>query len=97
VFRTKGTRGHELLGGWMDRLARHCGIAEFEKLCRAIEHYRPLISNTLDHAVSNARSEPTNTHIPALMKRAYGYHSPDALIGRAMLTRDGLCLALPGR
>jgi len=35
------SRGHELLGGWMDRLARHCGIAEFEKLCRAIEHYRP--------------------------------------------------------
>jgi len=39
----------------------------------------------------NGRSEATNTHIRALTKRAYGYHSPEALIGMAMLTRGGLC------
>ena len=38
-----------------------------------------------------------NTHIRALTKRAYGYHSPEALIGMAMLTRGGLCPPLPGR
>lgn len=96
VFRTKGARGRELLGGWIS-WAKSCGITEFEKLCATIEHYRPLIVNNLDHAVSNARSEATNTHIRALTKRAYGYHSPEALIGMAMLTRGGLCPPLPGR
>ena len=56
-----------------------------------------LIWNTLAHNLSNARSEATNTHLRALTKRAYGYHSPEALIGMAMLTRGGLCPALPGR
>ena len=56
-----------------------------------------LIWNTLRHNLSNALSEATNTHIRALTKRAYGYHSPEALIAMAMLTRGGLTLALPGR
>jgi transposase len=96
VFRVKGVRGHELLAGWIG-WARDCGIAEFEKLCRTIERYRSLIRNTLDHNVTNARSEATNTHIRGLTKRAYGYHSPEALIGMVMLTRGGLCPSLPGR
>jgi len=37
-----------------------------------------------------------NTHIRALTKRAYGYHSPEALIGMAMLTRGGLCRPYQG-
>ncbi len=96
VFRRKGAQGHALLSGWI-LWARRCGIAEFEKLCRTIERYRTLIGHTLDHNVTNARSEATNTHIRALTKRAYGYHSPEALIGMAMLTRGGLCPPLPGR
>jgi len=96
VFRRKGAEGHALLSGWI-LWARRCGIAEFEKLCRTIERYRTLIGHTLDHNVTNARSEATNTHIQALTKRAYGYHSPEALIGMAMLTRGGLCPPLPAR
>jgi len=96
VFRRKGAEGHALLSGWILR-ARHCGIVEFEKLCRTIERYRTLIAHTLDHNVTNARPEAMNTHIRALTKRAYGYHSPEALIGMAMLTRGGLCPPLPGR
>jgi transposase len=53
--------------------------------------------NTLDHGLSNGRTEATNTHLRALTKRAYGFHSPEALIGMAMLTRGGLCPDLPGR
>jgi len=96
VFRRKGAEGHALLSGWILR-ARHCGIVEFEKLCRTIEKYRTLIAHTLDHNVTNARPEAMNSHIRALTKRAYGYHSPEALIGMAMLTRGGLCPPLPGR
>ena len=36
-------------------------------------------------------------HIRALTTRAYDYHSPEALIAMAMLTRGGLQLELPGR
>lgn len=34
-------------------------------------------------------AEATNTHLRSLTKRAYGFHSPDALLGQAMLTRGG--------
>lgn len=96
VFRVKGTHGRRLLAGWLS-WASHSRIPEFVALARSIRRYRDLIWNTLDHGLSNARSEATNTHLRALTKRAYGFHSPDALIGMAMLTRGGLCPALPGR
>ena len=96
VFRVKGQRGRELLAGWLS-WASHSRIPEFVALARSIRRYRDLIWNTLDHGLSNARSEATNTHLRALTKRAYGFHSPDALITMALLTRGGLCPLLPGR
>ena len=69
-------------------------IPEFVALARTIRRYRDLVWNALDHNMSNARSEAAqNTHLRALTKRAYGYHSPDALIGMAMLTQgwEQLC------
>ena len=78
--------------------ARRSRLHEFVALARTSKRFQQLIWNTLHkHGVSNARSEATNTHIRALTKRAYGYHSPEALIAMAMLTRGGLKLELPGR
>ena len=54
-----------------------------------------LIWNTLRHNLSNALSEATKYAYPGSTKRAYGYHSPEALIAMAMLTRGGLYLGLP--
>lgn len=96
LFRVKGEAGRQLLAGWLS-WAKHSRIPEFVKVATTIDRHRHLISNTLDHGLSNARSEATNTHLRALTKRAYGFHSPNALIGMAMLTRGGLCPALPGR
>ncbi|UQX12748.1 ISL3 family transposase [Candidatus Mycobacterium methanotrophicum] len=96
VFRVKGHTGRQLLAGWLS-WAKHSRIPEFVKVAATIDRHRHLLLNTLDHGLSNARSEATNTHLRALTKRAYGFHSPDALIGMAMLTRGGLCPALPGR
>jgi len=96
VFRVKGKKGRQLLAGWLS-WAAHSRIPEFVDLARSIHRYRDLIWNTLDHGLSNARSEATNTHLRALTKRAYGFHSPDALIAMALLTRGGLCPPLPGR
>jgi transposase len=96
VFRVKGDQGRKLLAGWL-WWASHSRIKEFVDLARSIRHYRDLILNTLDHGLSNGRTEATNTHLRALTKRAYGFHSPEALIGMALLTRGGLRPELPGR
>ncbi len=39
----------------------------------------------------------TNTHLRLLTRGAYGYRPHKALIARAMLTRSGLEIVLPGR
>lgn len=96
IFATKGDAGRQLLAGWL-AWAKRSQLAPFMKLAKTIEHYKPLIVNTLVHGLSNARSEATNTHLRALTKRAYGFHSPEALIAMAMLTRGGCCPPLPGR
>jgi transposase len=96
IFETKGADGRALPGGWIS-WARRCRIPEFVKLAKTITHYRKLILNTLDHALSNARVEATNTHLRLLTRRAYGYHSPESFIAMADLTRGGLCPPLPGR
>jgi transposase len=96
VFKVKGTRGRQLLAGWLS-WASYCRIPEFVALAKTLRRYKNLIHNTLDHGLSNARSEATNCHLRALTKRAYGYHSPQALIAMALLTRGGLCPPLPGR
>jgi transposase len=67
------------------------------KLARSIKHYLPYILNTMNHGLSNARTEATNTHLRVLTRRSYGFHTPEALIAMAMLTRGGLCPDLPGR
>jgi transposase len=96
VFAANGEQGRQLLAGWL-AWARRSRLPGFVKLAKTIESYQPLICNSLEHGLSNARVEATNTHLRVLTRRAYGYHSPDALIAMAMLTRGGLCPALPGR
>jgi transposase len=96
VFETKGEQGRALLAGWL-AWAQRSRLPEFVKLAKTIKKYRELIHNTLDHELSNALSEATNTHLRLLTRRAYGYHSANALIAMAALTRGGLCPPLPGR
>jgi transposase len=96
VFAAKGAAGKRLLAGWLSWATRS-RIPEFVVLATTIKRFLPLIHNTLDHGLGNALSEATNTHLRLLTRRAYGYHSADALIAMATLTRGGLCPPLPGR
>ncbi|MGH3624046.1 MAG: ISL3 family transposase [Sciscionella sp.] len=96
VFAVTGKTGRRLLTGWISWATR-CRIPEFVTLAKTIKHYLPLIHNTLDHGLSNARAEATNTHLRVLTRRAYGFRTPNALISMAMLTRGRLCPPLPGR
>ena len=73
------------------------GIPEFAALAQTLKGFRQLIWNTLDHRLSNARTEGTNTQLAALTTRARGFHSAAAFIAMANLTSGGLCPDLPGR
>jgi transposase len=85
-----------LLGGLI-AWAQRSRIPEFTALARTLNKFRELIWNTLDHRLSNARAEATNTQLAALTTRARGFHSAAAFIAMAELTCGGLCPPLPGR
>lgn len=91
----KGPEGRALIAGWL-AWARRSRLPAFIKMARTVEKMLPYIRNTMDEGLSNARSEATNTHLRVLTRRSYGFHSPNALIAMAMLTRGGLCPPLPG-
>lgn len=85
-----------LLDAWLV-WARRCRIGSFVKLAKTIsEHYQGIVA-TLTHRLSNARTEAINTTLRLICRRAYGFHSADALIALAMLTTGGLRPTLPGR
>jgi len=77
--------------------ARRSRLEPFVKLARTIAEQRPGIEAAIKNGLSNARIEQINTQLRLLTRRAFGFHSPDALIALAMLTLGGLCPPLPGR
>lgn len=96
VLRTKGRDGVLLLNKWLAWASR-CKLKAFVELGKRIRRHRADIDAALMHRVSNARSESANTRIRLLTRLAFGFHSPQALIGLAMLKLSGLTLRLPGR
>jgi transposase len=96
VFAVKGPHGRQLLAGviaWASRSR----LPEMVDLARKLRRFKDLIGNTLDSGVTSALAENTNMHITVLARRAYGFHTPQALIAMIELTRGGLCPPLPGR
>jgi transposase len=96
VFQAKGRRGRRILAGVI-AWATRSRLPEMVDLARKLRRFRALIANTLDTGVTSALAENTNMHITVLARRAYGFHSPQALIAMIELTRGGLCPPLPGR
>lgn len=95
VFQVSGSRGRQLLAGLIAWASRS-RIPEMVALSRTLRRFRDLIVNTLEHGLTNALAEAT-THIQGLIRRAYGFRTPEALIAMIELTRGGLCPPLPGR
>jgi transposase len=85
-----------LLGGWLAWASRS-RIPEFTSVAKTIRGFRDLIWNTLEAGLSNAVLESTNNHLRLLTRRAYGFHSAEALIAMSDLTLGRLCPPLPGR
>lgn len=96
VFAVKGEQGKQALDRWLS-WARRCRLPSFVRLARRIVKYRASIEAALEHNLSNALIESTNTKIRLLTRIAYGFRSPEALIALAMLSLGGYRPPLPGR
>jgi transposase len=96
VFKVKGTEGKDALDRWLSWAAR-CRIPEFTRLARKIKQHRATIDATLEHGLSNALIESTNTKIRLITRTAYGFANPEALIALAILSLGGYTPTLPGR
>jgi transposase len=96
VFTVKDQAGKEALDRFLSWAAR-CRIPAFVALGRKIRKHRAAIEATLEHHLSNALIESTNTKIRLLQRIAFGFTSPDALIALAMLALGGFRPPLPGR
>ncbi len=97
IYRLAGRRRRSrLLDEWL-QWARRCRLRPFVKLARTITDQREGIVAAIRHGLSNARVEAINTQIRLITRRAFGFHTPEALISLAMLKLGGLCPPLPGR
>lgn len=96
VFQAPPDAAAELLESWLV-WPRRCRIKPFVNIARTITDQRDRIVAAIRHRLTNARAEGLNTRIRLIARRAYGFHSPDALIALAMLSLGGLTPALPGR
>jgi transposase len=94
IYRLPPDAAIRLLDGWL-KWARRCRLRPFVKLARTLTDQRAGIVAAIRHGLSNARVEAINTQIRLLTRRAFGFHSPDALIALAMLSLADLCPPLP--
>lgn len=94
IYRVPLDHALNLLTAWLD-WARDSKLAPFLRLADTIEEQRVGIEAAIRHGLSNARVEAINTQIRLITRRAFGFHSPDALIALTMLSLADLCPNLP--
>lgn len=96
IYRLPTNAAIAMLDAWL-KWARRCRLQAFVKLAKTITEQRTGILAAIQHGLSNARVEAINTQIRLITRRAFGFHSPEALIALAMLSLADLCPPLPGR
>jgi transposase len=94
IYRLPSVAALRLLDGWI-AWAQRCRLPSFVKLAKTITAQRAGIVAAIEHGLSNARVEQINTQIRLITRRAYGFHTPAALIALAMLSLADLCPPLP--
>jgi transposase len=94
IYQLPPVAASRLLDGGL-KWARRCRLPPFVKLARTITEQREGIIAAIQHGLSNARIEQINTQIRLIARRAFGFHSPHALIALAMLKLADLCPRLP--
>lgn len=87
------TVGH-LLDRWCSR-AQRSRIPEFIKAARTIRTHRAGIDAAITRGLSNGRHEGLNNKVRLIIRRAYGFHSPDAALALVQLACGPVTLELP--
>ncbi|MGI8801348.1 MAG: transposase [Solirubrobacteraceae bacterium] len=90
IYRLPAAAATALLDGWL-KWARRSRLAPFQKLARTITAQRAGVTAAIEHGLSSARVEAINAQIRLIIRRAFGFHSPDALLALAMLALADLC------
>ena len=85
-----------LLDAWLAWASRS-KLKPSVKLARTIHQRHVDIANALTFRLTNARVESMNTKIRLLIRRAYGFHSVEALRAMILLCLAGYARPLPGR
>lgn len=96
VIAIKGAHASHLLDDWLAWASRS-KLKPFVEVARKLRRHRQAIENMLEHDLSNALIESTNTKLRLLMRMAFGFRDTNALIGLAMLALGGYRPDLPGR
>lgn len=94
IYRVPFEHALELLEAWLV-WARRCRLAPFVRVAKTITLQRAGIEAAIACGLSNARVEQVNTQLRLIARRAFGFHTPQALIALAMLSLGGLCPPLP--
>jgi transposase len=96
IARRSPPQAIEALDRWIS-WARRCRLPPFLALARRVVRHRTAIIASIEHRLTNAVVEATNAKIRLIIRRAFGFHSPHAVIALAMLTLSALRPTLPGR
>jgi transposase len=75
--------------------AQHSRIHEFVKTARTIQKHRDGINTAIDRGLSNGRQEGLNNKVRLIIRRAYGFHSPESALATVMLACGPVNLKLP--
>jgi transposase len=95
IYRVPFDQAVKLLDAWL-AWARRSRLTPFVRVAKTLTAQRQGIEAALAWKLSNARVEQMNTQIRLIARRAFGFHTPEALIALAKLTLSGLCPPLPG-
>jgi transposase len=82
--------GRERLGAWIEQ-AEASEVQEMAVVAARVRRHRAEIEASIELGQSNAKAEAANTKIRLIIRRAFGFHSAQAVIALAMLTLGGLC------
>ena len=96
AIRAEGEDGCALVTAWIG-WARESKLVHMVEVAQRVADNLDGIHAALRHRISNARTEAFNTRLQMINRRAYGFHSAQALIALAMLDLGKLCPPLPGR
>lgn len=84
----------ELIDRWISRASRS-RLSSFVKAAKTIRKHREGILAALRLNINNARVEGLNSVVRLIIRRARGFHSPEAALALIMLTCGPITLRLP--